>query len=109
MHVIRLREPWQLKRGGGAACWERQFHRPSGLEPSQRVRLELRLKAGATITASLNDQPLQLEQTDTDVFTARVELLMQPFNRLEVTVSSDSTSAAPRASDSFEARLLLDD
>lgn len=110
MHVIRLRDPWQLSRGGGdIACWERQFHRPSGLEPSQPVRLELRLKAGATIAAVLNDQPLQLERTDTNLFTASVESLLQPFNRLEVTVSSNSFTSPPHAVDCFEARLLIDD
>jgi hypothetical protein len=41
MHRIRLAAPWQFEAAGHLARWTRSFHRPTGLDVRQRVRLRI--------------------------------------------------------------------
>ena len=42
MHTIHLRDPWKCEpSGGGAVCWSRLFHRPTGLSGRETVWLVL--------------------------------------------------------------------
>lgn len=39
-HSFRLRDPWQCEAGeGGVVRWSRVFHRPTGMEPTDRLWL----------------------------------------------------------------------
>lgn len=61
MHVIRLRSAWTPLEGG--ARHTRRFHRPTGLDGSQRVWLCV----GPAERAELNGEPLVLERGRGDI------------------------------------------
>lgn len=83
-HSFRLRHPWECEQQESSTRWSRGFHKPTGLEPSDRLWLVVSgLPAGCSV--SLNDQPLptpaanqpgQYEVTDLLGDSNRIEILV---------------------------------
>ncbi len=57
MHVIRLRDPWEIDRQAATICYRRRFGEPTNLDVGQRVWLVLD-GADSAVTATLNGQAL---------------------------------------------------
>lgn len=72
----------------GTATFSRKFHRPSNLEPHERVLIVL-TGVGGEGTLSLNDKPLsQFAATDSTV-EADATSELRPFNVLAVQITFD--------------------
>jgi hypothetical protein len=92
MHVIHLREPWQLERPatGDVACYRRAFHTPTGLDGGEQVWLVVEPAVGRAIV-KLNGQPLGEVQHG---FVGRFDVtsLLDDRNALEIDVESGATT-----------------
>ena len=97
MHTIRLREPWQAtwaeaqvhaSEGHSAArlaCYRRKFNRPTGLDASQSVSLQLQCHTPvAKLTACLNRCELCFESPSAETFEVGVGPTLALHNQLEV-------------------------
>ncbi len=95
VHRIRLRHPWHSQATPHGTRWQRQFNRPTGLGPAQRVWIVVRGIA-APGSAALNGKTLGTLSAQADTPTAfDVTDLLRPHNRLELELD---TPAAPGAS-----------
>lgn len=93
-HSIRLRHPWEeVSAGDGRIVFRRRFNKPTGLDDSQRVALEVdRTLLAADI--SLNGTPLG-QLSPGQPFAADITSLLQPANELKVDADPHTALAAP--------------
>jgi hypothetical protein len=78
MHVIRLREPWQVELQQGCCLFRRRFNCPTGLERGDVVRLVVDdLPPDAVVR--LNGAALDQKESPWDIFQH-----LQPSNLIEI-------------------------
>ncbi|RMG03677.1 MAG: hypothetical protein D6741_02065, partial [Planctomycetota bacterium] len=105
-HVIRLRRPWQRLRLPTVGAWRRVFHRPTGLEPSEQVRLQLmRLDGCGTIW--LNGKPLGRWGADEDAWEQEVTARLEPENALLLVMTSDQKASPSGKTSSSDPNVFL--
>lgn len=91
-HSFRLRHPWECETGETADVtrWSRGFHKPTGLEPSDRLWLVVSgLPAGCSV--SVNDLALPAPGADKPGQYEVTELLGDS-NRIEILVPDATPS-----------------
>ncbi|QDT00071.1 hypothetical protein [Adhaeretor mobilis] len=94
-HSFRLRHPWDQETG--ETCdftrWSRGFHKPTGLEPSDRMWLVVSgLPAGCTVV--VNEQELPAPAANKPGQYEVTELLGDT-NRIEITVPAEHEQPVP--------------
>jgi hypothetical protein len=128
VHQIRLQGPWQCIPPGsdadsapieitipahwrhlfgdvcGSAIFRRTFHRPTGLEPENRVILRLPSQAARIDRCSLN--AIELVSHDTDPLEYEATNALHQFNRLEIVLHRDESM--PAESSGLIAPVLLE-
>lgn len=97
-HVIRLREPWDVSPADGRTRHARNFGRPRGPDPCERVWLVCGHVPGPA-EVLVNGQPLGRLETP-GPFAADVTELLLPRNHVAFVVAS----AAPLGPVSLEIR-----
>lgn len=115
-HSIRLREPWQCRSAeGGANCYARSFHRPTGLESDDLVWLVIvdlppaatvlvngvapQAQASASVSSVYGLQPATSPAFDLTPHLAET-------NNIQITLPS-ACSLQPTTSFPFDARLAI--
>ena len=87
-HVIRLRDPWEaLPTTDGTLRQRRPFQKPTGLGPSDVVRLVIDGGAGLFAVA-VNDR-LQAMPPTAGVAAFDITALLQPRNFIDLTLAGD--------------------
>ena len=99
MHLIRLRDPWEIEAADGSVRYQRWFNLPTGLAGAT-VRIAIDQLDPAT-SVLLNDEPLPALAGSRWTITDR----LQPRNRIVIEITGD----APPASRPFgEVRLEIE-
>lgn len=88
-HRHTLPCPWRECFGeiAGLACFRRNFHRPTGLEPGNRVCLRLPEGAGEIRSFTVNGVPIAPHRDDPLLFDCTS--VLESFNRLELSLWFD--------------------
>lgn len=94
MHVIRLREPWEIHSGTSDGQWifRRKFHRPTGAE-ADSVCLHVTVSGVSELQVVLNGKSLSQLSRHLDDYQYLLSEHLQAFNLLELSV----TGAAPES------------
>ena len=111
MHIIRLRDPWEVRCVEGASEWivTRKFHRPTGDEP-QAVKLAITVEHGWELAAKLNDSELPADASNAGKRMFSLTDRLRPFNLLELTVAKPEVTNPPKFGSSciLEAELQIE-
>lgn len=89
MHVIRLREAWQIEPIDGGVCHSRKFGLPTNLT-TERVYLVIE---NVTVRVELNGKSLCEPKTADGAQRYEVTGQLAPRNELSVTVTNAARSA----------------
>ncbi len=91
MHVIRLREPWEIRSGSTSGQWifGRKFHRPTGSE-SDAIQLVITLSETRELSVELNGTCVDTQAGELDVVHLPVDKNLLAFNLLELQVTTSS-------------------
>lgn len=96
MHTIRLRHPWKSEVADAQqVCFQRNFHRPSGLT-DERLFLAVRILANPDwqlASVTLNDDALSLDGDG----KAEVGDCLQAFNTLRIAFVTQAQADCPAA------------
>lgn len=83
MHIIRLREPWELSESAAGTIHIRRFHKPTNLEPSEQVYLVIAESQGV-LAMRLNSELLEMgagffSNNEAPPSTTTAEMKPDPF------------------------------
>ncbi|MEC8557808.1 MAG: hypothetical protein VXZ82_22620 [Planctomycetota bacterium] len=113
MHRIRLAKAWkQLESAlSDSLCFCRSFNLPTGLEPSQKVFLEIRTQASVELSQiSLNAELLHTAgiEAPSDQWL-RLPVVLSHVNRLHVCLSNCGSETEPTFEAFAEVRLAIEE
>ena len=112
MHRIRLAKPWkQLESASSdSLCFGRSFNLPTGLEPSQKIFLEIRTQASVELTqVSLNSELLETAVREASDHWLRLPIVPGQVNRLHVYLSNCGSETEPAFEALAEVRLAIEE
>jgi hypothetical protein len=95
MHVIRLKEPWEVLAGLEPQVWifSRKFHRPTGAEDCV-ISLVVELQEEDRLVARLNGNLITPQSQTANVIRFHIGRELLPFNNLELQVTTRHISSA---------------
>jgi hypothetical protein len=92
MHLIRLRDPWDVESEGTVVRWRRFFNRPTGLSPGDAVELRFENLADGAILR-LNSELLEARSGEAGWTAVAVAPLLKDRN--EIIIELHTSQARP--------------
>ena len=77
----------------GKACFRRRFHKPTNLEPHERVYIVLEEIKGR-VQISINDSVLGTADNPQETIDYEITQYLKPFNELRVEIEFDPASTS---------------
>ncbi|MHB0955093.1 MAG: hypothetical protein ACYC0X_01810 [Pirellulaceae bacterium] len=106
MHVIRLREPWQVSREADhRVVLRRRFHCPTGLESGDRVLLVVEGLIGER-SVTLNGNHLAMESDTAGTLRAEIHAQLIGLNEIVLELTGPDALVAQLRTDVLAAGLV---